>query len=136
MYAAGRSGDIGHKALCPMSLWWLKPRGQQLWLLCNVGGDLRCHRQTHPLLYAPGDIAVKIACHLKSPVNLLRLAIACKCTWSVANEAVRRWLADLGGPRPILRYFTPSAWLGLMREIQTKEHKAMDERNERWHVAA
>ncbi len=75
---------------------------------------------TNPLLHAPGDIAVKIACHLGSPVDLLRLAIACKCTRSVANEAARRWLAGLGGPRP-------SAWLGLMHEIQTKERKATDD---------
>lgn len=75
---------------------------------------------TNPLLHAPGDIAVRVACHLDSPVDLLRLAIACKRTWSVANEAARRWLAGLAGPRP-------SAWLGLMHEFQTKERKAMDD---------
>jgi hypothetical protein len=97
------------------------------------------------LLETPEEVAIRIACSLASPRDLLRLSTACRRFWvkilgdagqmwapgttpellSISNEAARRWLAACPAeerervPRRWKHRHRLDCWMGLMQQALT-----------------
>jgi hypothetical protein len=94
------------------------------------------------LLEVPDETALAIACHLENPLDMLRLGLACKRfsmktvvatdssvdaavagkhpkSWSVVDEAARRWLAAQPEAERarVPRRVGVDSWLGLKHEL-------------------